>query len=155
MYADKETPQQLKRLLENALYEHKPPTPEEFLDPKNRWLPQAYVDGLYPYVKEDFIQAMKNEDPYSTISMYGCTRSGKSTMARLAIIYTLIYINYLRDPHTFYGINKMSRISLYLVSFKQDKTNQILLSPILNILHASEMFIDERFEKTNIFFLFG
>jgi hypothetical protein len=147
MYADKETPQQLKRLLENALYEHKPPTPEEFLDPKNRWLPQAYVDGLYPYVKEDFIQAMKNEDPYSTISMYGCTRSGKSTMARLAIIYTLIYINYLRDPHTFYGINKMSRISLYLVSFKQDKTNQILLSPILNILHASEMFIDERFEK--------
>ena len=73
--------------------------------------------------------------------------SGKSVLARLCVIYSMIFINYLRDPHSYYKINKMSRLCIYLVSFKQDKTNQIYLAPILNILDASEMFVRERFEQ--------
>lgn len=138
---------EVKQKLEKIIFIKKPPTPEEFLDPINNWLPAVYAEGLYDHVKKDFIESMRRDNPYPIISMYGCTRSGKSVLARLCIIYSLIYVNYLRDPHSYYKINKMSRLCLYLVSFKQEKTNQVYLAPILDILDASDMFVRERFEQ--------
>jgi hypothetical protein len=136
-----------RNCLEQILFIKKPPTPEEFLESKNKWLPSVYLEGLYPHIRNDFIQSMRWDNPYPIISMYGCTRSGKSVLARLCIIYCLVYISYLRDPHSYYKINKMSRLCLYLVSFKQEKTNQVYLAPILDILDASDMFVRERFEQ--------
>jgi len=147
LYLDKDTLKDLKRKIEKMIFVHIPPTPEEFLNPENNWLPSDYIDGLFDYIKKDFIEAMNVENPKSIICLYGSTRTGKSVMARLFTLYTLIYVNYLRDPHTYFKINKMSRLCIYLVSFKAEKTNQIYLSPILNLLDASDMFIRERFEN--------
>lgn len=138
---------ELRDKLEKIIFLRKPPTPEEFLDAKNLWLPQAYLDGLYPYIKSDFIEAMNTKKPYSIISLYGSTRTGKSVMGLLFTMYTLIFLNYLRDPHTYFKINKMSRLTIYLVSFRSDKTKEVYLSPLLNLLDASEMFFRERFEQ--------
>ena len=146
-YFSPEVRKETKAKLEKIIFYKKPPTPEEFLDPDKGWLPSTYIEGIYSYIKQDFINAMRWDNPYPIISMYGCTRSGKSVLARLCIIYCTVYINYLRDPHSYYKINKMSRLCLYLVSFKQEKTNQIYLGPILNILDASDMFVRERFEQ--------
>lgn len=147
VFKNPDTVQEVKDKLESIIYTHRPPTPEEFLDPKNRWLPQDYIDGIYPHIKETFYKAMRRDDPYSIIALYGSTRTGKSLIGRLFTMYTIAYVSYLRDPHTYFGVNKMSRLCLYLISFHQKKTNQVYLSPILDLLHASEMFVDERFEK--------
>ena len=147
VFKDPETVEDIKSKLESIIYIHRPPTPEEFLDPDNRWLPHDYIDQIYPHIKRTFIETMKRDDPYSIIALYGSTRTGKSLIGRLFTMYTIVFVSYLRDPHTYFGVNKMSRLCLYLISFHQKKTNQVYLSPILDLLHASEMFVDERFEK--------
>jgi len=147
LFKDHNTLEDVKKKLEKIVFQFIPPTPEEFLDPKNKWLPIEYINGLYPYIKQDFCACMRVENPYSIISMYGCIRSGKSVLARLCVMYTLIYVNYLRDPHTYFKINKMSRLCIYLLSFKAEKTNQVYLSPIIDLLSASEMFVREHFEN--------
>lgn len=90
------------------------------------------LDGNQKYLHSDF-----------TITH----NTGKTVLARLFTLYSIIFVNYLRDPHTYFKINKMSKICIYLVSFKSDKTKQVYLSPLLNLLDASEMFIRERFEQ--------
>jgi hypothetical protein len=144
---DPETRQEIREKIENLIFIRKPPSPEEFLDPNAGYLPPDYIQDLYDYIKEDFIKAMNTKNPYSIISIYGSIRTGKSVLARLFTIYSIIYVSYLRDPHSYYKINKMSKLCIYLVSFKADKTKQVYLSPLLNILDASDLFIREHFEK--------
>ena len=146
LFSDKNTRIEIKDNLEKILFYITPPTPEEFLNPDFGFLPESYLKDLYPHVKNDFIQAMNNDNPYSIICMYGSTRTGKSVLARLFILYTIIWVNYLRDPHLYYHISQMSRLCIYLVSFKDDKTRQVYLDPLLNLLDASGKFCRERFE---------
>lgn len=146
LFFDPETRQDIKNKLKHIIFKIIPPTPEEFLDPNKGFLPTQYIADLYPYVKEDFIKAMNSDHPYNIISIYGSTRTGKSVLARLFTVYSIIYISYLRDPHYYYSISQMSRLCIYLVSFKDDKTKQIYLDPLLAILDASDKFVRERFE---------
>lgn len=146
LFFDSTTKEEIKTKLKHIIFKIIPPTPEEFLDPSKGFLPASYIADLYPHVKEDFINAMNNENPYNIISIYGSTRTGKSVLARLFVIYSIIYISYLRDPHYYYSISQMSRLCIYLVSFKDDKTKQIYLDPLLAILDASDKFKRERFE---------
>ena len=147
LFKDQKTLEDLKEKIEKIIFIRKPPTPEEFLDPAYKFLPEVYIDGLYDYVKRDFIEAMRTNNPYSIISIYGSTRTGKSILALLFAIYSIVYISYLRDPHTYFKINRMSRLCGYLVSFKAEKTKEVYLAPILNLLDNSDMFIRERFEQ--------
>jgi len=131
-----------------ALFTHIPPSPEEFLDHRNGYISYHTENGLYDHVRRDFLAAMNPNSNYPVISIYGSTRTGKSVLARLFILYTLIYVNYLRDPHLYFKINKMSKISLWLLSFKDDKTKELLLDPLLILLDDSEKFRREHFEKS-------
>lgn len=136
------------RKLRLTIFTHQPPTPEEFLDHRNGYISYHTEQGLYEHVRRDFLEAMSSNRNYPVISIYGSTRTGKSVLARLFILYTLIWVNYLRDPHLYFGINKMSKISLWLLSFKDDKTKELLLDPLLILLNDSEKFKYEHFEKS-------
>lgn len=146
LFFDPSTREEIKTKLKHIIFKVIPPTPEEFLDPYKGFLPDSYIADLYPHVKKDFISAMNTENPYSIICTYGSTRVGKTVLSRLFILYTIVFINYLRDPHYYYSISQMSKLCLYLVSFKEDKTKQILLDPLLQLLDASDKFKRERFE---------
>lgn len=63
--------------LKKVIFKAPPPTPEEFLDHKNGWLPQAFADNIYQWVKEDFILMTSGKKHYSQIALYGSTRTGK------------------------------------------------------------------------------
>ena len=146
LFFDPETKEEIKTKLKQVIFKIIPPTPEEFLDPNKGYLPASYIADLYDYIKRDFIEAMNSENPFAILAIYGSTRTGKSVLARLFVIFTVVYVSYLRDPHYYYSISQMSRLCLYLVSFNESKTKQIYLDPILNILDASDKFKRERFE---------
>jgi len=146
LFFDPETKENIKTALKHIIFKIIPPTPEEFLDPEKGFLPESYIASLFPHVKRDFVAAMQPDNPYNIISIYGSTRTGKSVLARLFVTYSLIYINYLRDPHFFYNVGQWTKLCIYLVSFNDAKTRQIYLSPILEILDASGKFKRERFE---------
>jgi replicative DNA helicase len=60
--------------IKNMFWKCEPPTPEQFLDPRYGFLPVSLIDSLYDYVKDDFVSAMRTQDPFHTIVMYGSTR---------------------------------------------------------------------------------
>jgi len=88
---------ELKFELEKLVFIKPPPTAKQFLDPKEGWLPESLVNELYDTVIDDFVNIVDSNKYYHTISIYGCTRQGKSYLARLLIFYTVVFCNYLKS----------------------------------------------------------
>lgn len=130
--------------LSSDLYRCHCPTPEEFLQD---WIHPDIRDGLFPYVKQTFIDIWDYESNYSEVILYGATRGGKSVISRLCIVYCIVIIWCLKDPHQFFGINKMSAMCIYLMSFSKIKAQGLLLKPITNILKSSPKFHQVMFEE--------
>lgn len=132
----------VKNLLEQVVFKAKPPTPEEFLDPANGWVPEGVIDDDdYPCARKDFLEILNNEKCYSQIVTYGGTRLGKSYLARLLMLYTVVFIHHLRDPKAFYRIAPTTALTLYLLAFNLDKARELLLDDFFKLLEASERFI--------------
>lgn len=147
LYFNKEIRDVVKQKLRKIIFQVTPPTPEEFLDPDNGFLPPSWINDIYPHVREDFIKGMDSKNPWAIISIYGSVRTGKSVLARLYTLYTIVYVSYLRDPHMYYHVSQMSRLCIYLVSFKDDKTRQVYLDPLLALLDSSPKFKREHYER--------
>lgn len=126
--------------LKKYIFKMEPPTPEEFLDPRNGWLPKKVIDEIWPHVKEDFLDILYNNKKYFQIVQYGATRLGKSFLARLLVIYTIVFIHCLREPALFYGLSSNTPLGIYFLSFKFDKTRQLYLQHIYKYLESSERF---------------
>ncbi len=146
IFFNKDTSSDIKSVLEHAVFKKIPPTPEEFLDPKHKWLPEDVIVSIYPHVKKDFIKIINGSKDFSTISMYGATRLGKTLMARLLIIYTIVFIHHLRYPQLYYNLSPMTKLAIYFISFKFDKTRQLYLQHIYNYLDHSDRFIRVKFQ---------
>lgn len=141
---DKTTRKELKDKISKILFKIPPPTPEEFLDPQNEWLSKKIVDSIFPHIRKQFIEILKGDkdgDNYNKIVQYGGTRLGKSFLIRLIFIYVIVFFHCLRDPGRYYSLSPLSELCIYIVSFKLDKTRQIYLRPIYNILTHSKRFI--------------
>lgn len=117
----------------------KPPTPEEFLDWRNGWLPKTTSEMIFPEVKKIFIEMLNPSKLYSNLVNYGATRTGKSFLERLLIVYTIVYLHHLRSINDFYGIP--TNPTIFLLSFKLDKARQLLMRPIFDIIEKSPNFI--------------
>jgi hypothetical protein len=123
--------------LRRSIYRTKCPTPKEFLE---EWISRDIYDGLFPFVKESFIDIWDWEEKFNEVILYGGTRIGKSVIVRLCVVYCIVFLWCLKDPHKFYGINKMSGIAVFLMSFSKIKAQALLLSPITTILQSSPKF---------------
>lgn len=132
--------------LKKIIFKIEPPSPEQFLDPREGWLNQSIVASIYPLVKEDFLNILSKENKYKQLSLYGSTRQGKTFLARLLIIYTIIFIHCLREPSLFYNLSPLTDLCIYLISFKFDKTRQLYLKPIYKILEKSERFVKVKYQ---------
>ncbi len=89
------------------------------------------LDGNHHYLHSDFT-IVRN--------------TAKSFLNQLYMVYSIIYVNLMRYPQIYYNLSPQSNICIYLVSFKRDKTRELLLSPILNILYASKVFKNVKYE---------
>lgn len=132
--------------LHNLVFRITPPTPEQFLDPEYGWLPTNVIASIYPEIKQDFIDIIKNSKTKDKICLYGSSRQGKTFNARLLIIYTMIFIHCLREPSLYYKLSPLTDLCIYLISFKFDKTRQLYLKPMYKILEKSERFVKVKFQ---------
>lgn len=143
---DTDTREDTLSSLKDILFKAPPPTGEEFLDPNNGWLPKNVIDSIYPHIKEDFLNIVNDQTNYFQLAFYGATRTGKTFLSRLLIIYTIIYIHHLREPALFYGLSPLTDLCIYFISFKLDKTRQLYLKPVYKILEKSKRFIQVKFQ---------
>jgi hypothetical protein len=138
--------QETKKNLEKILFYKKPPTPEEFLDPKNGWLPKDTPETMYPWVRQEFLNIL-NPDPTKPIIVeYGCTRSGKTYLAVHLMIYVMVYFHHLREPALFFGKSSITELAMYIISFDYDKTKELYLNKIWKILRKSKKFIKLKYK---------
>jgi hypothetical protein len=137
---------EIKRQLKLLIFKEIPPTGEEFLNPTFGWLPKAVTDSIYPHIKEDFLKIIDGGNDYKHLVFYGATRLGKTFLARLLIIYTIIFIHHLREPALFYNLSPLTDLCIYFISFKFDKTRQLYLKPIFKILERSKRFVQVKFQ---------
>ncbi len=141
LFKNQNLQKEIKDKLEKVLFKISPPSPEEFLDPTNKWLSKKVVDSIFPSVRQQFLNILNGETNYYKIAMYGCTRRGKSFLARLLIIYTIVFYHCLREPALYYGLSPSTELAIYLISFKFTKTKQVYLNYIYKMLNQSERFI--------------
>lgn len=144
LYALIDTPEfKLKqKSIEKLIYKNgvKPPTPEEFLDPKNEWIPPETADDIFPHIRETFLDLLNGEKNYFQAAMYGSVRVGKSYMVSLVIMYMMVFIHHLREPGLYYGLSATTKLAIYLVSFDINFTYAIYIDPILEWLERSPKF---------------
>lgn len=132
--------------LEKIIFRLTPPTPEQFLDPKEGWLPSTFIEGMYDHVREDFLEILDFNKKYQQIVEYGATRLGKSYLARLIIMYSIVFIHCLRYPQLYYGLSPTTQLCIYIMCFKSEKVKQLLLKPIYELLRVSPRFKRVKFE---------
>lgn len=134
-------------LLRSEIFIKPPPTPEEFLDPANKWLPEGVLDDKdFPTTRIDFLAITTKKKKYLQVVQYGATRQGKSFLARLLIMYTIVWVHHLKDPKLYYGLSKTTALTIYLLAFKIDKAKELLLDDLFKLLEASERFHQIRFK---------
>ena len=146
LFFNQDTKQELKKKLEQVIFFNTPPTPEEFLDPENGWLPKQFVDTLYPWVREEFLECTHFEKKYNKIVQYGSTRIGKTYLAILLITYIIVFIHHLREPAMYYGLSPLTDLAVYIISFKYDKTRELYLRPMFKMMEQSERFRQVKFQ---------
>ena len=146
LYFDSNIQEDLKKQVENIIYFATPPTPEEFLDPKNGWLPETFTQSIYPWVRAEFLECLNKEKKYNKIVQYGSTRIGKTYLAILLITYTIVFIHHVREPAMYYGLSPLTDLAVYIISFKYDKTRELYLRPMFKMMEKSEKFVQVKFQ---------
>lgn len=137
---------ELTQRLEKVIFRLTPPTPKQFLDPKEGWLTPQFIESIYSHVREDFLEILDFKKKYNQIVEYGATRLGKSYLARLLIMYTIVFIHCLRQPQLYYGLSPTTQLCIYMICFKSEKIKQLLLKPIYELLRVSPRFKKVKFE---------
>lgn len=132
--------------IQSFLFKAKPPTPEEFIDPKNKWLPKEYTDSLFDWVKQDFIELCSGKKNYTHVVEYGSTRIGKSHFAVLLMLYSIVWTHHLRDVNRYYNKSIGTALSMYILSFQYEKVYQLYLKPLYNLLEGSPRFVQVKFQ---------
>lgn len=131
---------------QSVVFKKTPPTPEEFLDWRNGWLPKDFAENIFDWVKNDFCEMVEGKKQYSQIVLYGCTRQGKSFCAILLILYIIVYVSHLRDLSRFYNLAGGTSLSIYIMSFNYEKAHQLYLQPLYQLLEQSERFVQIKFQ---------
>jgi hypothetical protein len=130
-------------LLKRYIYKNgiAPPTAKQFLDPSYGWLSHSYVDSLWDHVKEDFCNILEPKKNYRQIAEYGCIRQGKSYLARLLILYTIVFVHHLRDPQLYFKVGGDTLLKIFILSFDFAKVKEVYLAPLYHRLEKGERFI--------------
>jgi len=126
------------------IYEYEPPSIDEFLTPK--WI-GATADKIYPHVKETMKAYLSPASGKRVLTLSTCIGWGKSSLTTLITIYIVVHLCYMKDPKAFFNLSAMGSIVIALMSFTQQKVNQVLLQPFANLLRDSPIFERVRQEE--------
>lgn len=119
------------------VYEHEPPSIDEFLSPK--WI-GPIADKIYPHIRQNFKDYLNPASGKRVLALSTCIGYGKSSLSALLAVYIVVQLCYMKSPKAVYNLNEMGSIVIALMSFTQKKVNQLLLQPFHNLLRSSPMF---------------
>ena len=146
LYNDKNLQKDISNKIKKLIFYSEPPTPEEFLDPVNGWVPHDTNETMFPWVRREFLKLTNKNDFRPITCQYGATRIGKSHLSLHIMLYTIVYIHHLREPALFYNLSSLTNLAIYIISFNYDKTNQLYLSPLFKLMEKSRNFEQVKFQ---------
>jgi hypothetical protein len=141
------------KAIQSLIYKSPPPTPRQFLDWKEGWLPRDFCESIREWVEESFLNISDpklryNNNKYNTVCFYGATRTGKSFWAVLQMLYTIVYLAHLRDVRGYYKLAPNTVLSMFILSFDLSKVKEVYLEPLYNLMSQSERFEMVKFQDT-------
>lgn len=123
----------------------RPPTVEEFLTPE--WIGPS-ADDVFKHVRHDLQVSLDPTTPCRHLVLAPAIGYGKSTEATLACLYKKTYLWSMRNPKKYFpGIMEATPIAWMLMSFTEEKAQQVLMQPFTRILLTSPKFHRVKFEE--------
>lgn len=122
----------------DILYRRPVPTIQEFLS--NNYYHGRLAGTMYPYWKEQLYEIFDENSPVRKVIFSGCIGSGKSTIARKAVVYMLYKILCLRYPRAVYNIDADSTIANFILSVTLKQVYDTNLLPFIKLLEGMPCF---------------
>lgn len=138
--------------IDNALYWRYCPTIEEFIN-DDQYLGKLFRNTLYPYWKRAFSEIYSPESCINKVILAGSTGSGKSTAARIGLLYAMYRVLCLRNPQSVLGITQEAALSSFILSVNLKLAEKTNYDPFLAILDNAACF--SRTRNIDDFYSFG
>lgn len=135
----------------NLLYKKHMPTIQEFLK-DDAYMGNSYAI-IYPYWRDVLAKIFDPSNQYFECVFRGSIGSGKSTIARRGLIYSLYRICCLRSPHKLFNIAPDTVLSALMISVTLQQAQDTALKPVLEMIRNSPCFHEVR--KMTSFDAFG
>ena len=95
---------------------------------------------MYPYWKDKLEYIFRDGSPIRQVIYQGCIGSGKSTIARKAMVYMLYKILCLRYPRAIYNIDEDSTIAAFIISVNLKQVFDTNVLPFVKLLENMPCF---------------
>lgn len=138
--------------IDNVLYWRYCPTVEEFIN-DDAYLGKLFRNTLYPYWKDAFNEIYSPESCINKVILAGSTGSGKSTAARIGLLYAMYRILCLRNPQSVLGITQEAALSAFILSVNLKLAEKTNYDPFIAILDNAACF--SRTRNIDDFYTFG
>ena len=132
---------------DQLLYSRPVPSIEEFL---NNNFYMGYTSGtIYPYWREQMKKIFAPGSSIKKAIFSGCIGSGKSTIARKCMIYTLYRVLCLKYPRAVFGVDNDASLASFIYSITLKNVFETNLMPFIKILESMPCF--QRVQKISAF----
>lgn len=125
-------------------YRVKPPSIEEFLT--EEWIGPT-ATSLYPHVPKILTEYWNPNSPYRHLILGASIGIGKSFISTLSSMYVTTHLWAMRNPKKFFNLSQATSLVHAMISFTQEKAQQLLLQPFYQILLSSKKFHRVRQEE--------
>lgn len=124
-----------------ADYKEIPVDKETFLcDPEYLGSSNNNGKSIYPAWRDVMDELDRTGNQYYEIVFTGATRTGKTSTAVSDASYNLYKLMCLRDPQTYFGLKKVSRISVFFFNLTQTLARGVAFKEFISTLNSSPWF---------------
>lgn len=124
-----------------ADYKEIPVDKETFLcDPEYLGSSNNNGKSIYPAWRDVMDELERTGNQYYEIVFTGATRTGKTSTAVSDASYNLYKLMCLRDPQTYFGLKKVSRISVFFFNLTQTLARGVAFKEFISTLNSSPWF---------------
>lgn len=119
------------------------PTIDEFIE-KDEYLGKVTNNGkgIYKYWREKLREIFPNPllVNYDTVFLRSAIGTGKSSVARIIILYTMAKMILMENPHEFFGLLPNKDLVVFFYSLQISTINSAMYNPIVEMIDSSKFF---------------
>lgn len=119
------------------------PTIDEFVE--NDYYLGKVTDngkGIYPYWRQALREIFPNPlyINYDTLFFRSAIGTGKSSVARIVILYIMQKVINMENPHKFYGLLPNKELVVFLYALQKSTISGAMYNPLVEIIDSSQFF---------------